>query len=160
MTTEQVAGTAAERPALGLSLLGGHDDAVAIVSAGRELTYAELARLVDQRGRELGDPDRLLVLEMSNDLPSVVTYLAALAIGRPVVVVGPGRHEDVVERYRPALLATPGGDRTLRPRGPAPVLHPELAVLLSTSGSTGSPKLVRLSRDNVLANARSIAAYL
>jgi peptidoglycan/LPS O-acetylase OafA/YrhL len=33
-------------------------------------------------------------------------------------------------------------------------------VLLSTSGSTGSPKLVRLSRTNVEANARSIAAYL
>ncbi len=33
-------------------------------------------------------------------------------------------------------------------------------MLLSTSGSTGSPKLVRLSRANVVANARSIAAYL
>ncbi len=33
-------------------------------------------------------------------------------------------------------------------------------MLLSTSGSTGSPKLVRLSRANIEANARSIAAYL
>ncbi|MDB4975297.1 MAG: AMP-dependent synthetase and ligase, partial [Myxococcaceae bacterium] len=39
-------------------------------------------------------------------------------------------------------------------------LHPELAVLLSTSGTTGSPKLVRLSYENVRANARSIATYL
>ena len=32
-------------------------------------------------------------------------------------------------------------------------LHPDLALLLSTSGSTGSPKLVRLSHDNLAANA-------
>ena len=39
-------------------------------------------------------------------------------------------------------------------------LHPELALLLSTSGSTGSPKLVRLSGESVQANAAAIAQYL
>jgi acyl-CoA synthetase (AMP-forming)/AMP-acid ligase II len=39
-------------------------------------------------------------------------------------------------------------------------LHQDLALLLTTSGSTGSPKLVRLSYTNILANARSIAQYL
>lgn len=39
-------------------------------------------------------------------------------------------------------------------------LHNDLAILLTTSGSTGSPKLVRLSYENVLANAQSIAQYL
>ena len=39
-------------------------------------------------------------------------------------------------------------------------LHDDLALLMSTSGSTGSPKLVRLSRTNLTANATSIAEYL
>lgn len=39
-------------------------------------------------------------------------------------------------------------------------LHPELALLLTTSGSTGSPKLVRLTYGNLLSNAESIANYL
>jgi long-chain acyl-CoA synthetase len=39
-------------------------------------------------------------------------------------------------------------------------LYPELALLLSTSGTTGSPKLVRLSYNNLVANASSIAEYL
>ncbi len=39
-------------------------------------------------------------------------------------------------------------------------LHEDLALLMSTSGSTGSPKLVRLSHENLRANADSIATYL
>ena len=39
-------------------------------------------------------------------------------------------------------------------------LHNELALLLSTSGTTGSPKLVRLSYQNLISNATSIAEYL
>ena len=39
-------------------------------------------------------------------------------------------------------------------------LHDDLAVLLSTSGSTGSPKFVRVSYANLKANAGSIAEYL
>ncbi|MEE3466956.1 MAG: AMP-binding protein [Eubacterium sp.] len=44
--------------------------------------------------------------------------------------------------------------------GKKPRLHPDLALLLTTSGSTGSPKLVRQSRTNVLVNAASIVDYL
>lgn len=39
-------------------------------------------------------------------------------------------------------------------------LNPELALLLSTSGTTGSPKLVRLSYKNLITNAASISDYL
>ena len=39
-------------------------------------------------------------------------------------------------------------------------LHNDLALLLATSGSTGSPKLVRLSYKNIKSNAFSIAEYL
>lgn len=38
--------------------------------------------------------------------------------------------------------------------------HGSLGLLLATSGSTGSPKLVRLSRRNIEANAESIREYL
>lgn len=40
------------------------------------------------------------------------------------------------------------------------ILNPELALLMSTSGTTGSPKLVRLSYQNLVSNASSISEYL
>jgi long-chain acyl-CoA synthetase len=42
----------------------------------------------------------------------------------------------------------------------SPKLNKELALLMSTSGSTGSPKLVRLSYKNLYSNANSISEYL
>ncbi|MFQ5433181.1 MAG: AMP-binding protein, partial [Nitrospinota bacterium] len=39
-------------------------------------------------------------------------------------------------------------------------IHDSLSVLLSTSGTTGSPKLVRLSMENIYDNANSIREYL
>ena len=41
-----------------------------------------------------------------------------------------------------------------------PALHPDLCLLLTTSGSTGSPRLVRVSRRNLDANTESIVQYL
>jgi acyl-CoA synthetase (AMP-forming)/AMP-acid ligase II len=40
------------------------------------------------------------------------------------------------------------------------LLDKNLAILLNTSGSTGSPKLVRLSYDNLISNGQSIVEYL
>jgi acyl-CoA synthetase (AMP-forming)/AMP-acid ligase II len=135
------------------SLLGGAPGDVALVAGEQTLTYADLAEAVRIRAAELGTRRRLVLLEAANDVPTVVTYLAALAGRHPVLMIAAGdaeRQADIVRTYAPD-----GPGHALHPD-----LHPDLAVLLSTSGSTGSPKLVRLSRANIEANARSIAAYL
>ncbi len=128
-----------------------HGDAPALLAAGERLTYAELADRVEQRAAALGSERRLLLLECRNTVETVVAYLAALEAGHPVILVGPDCPRDELE-------ATYGPDAELP--GPRQELHPDLAVLLSTSGSTGSPKLVRLSRENLRSNAASIAEYL
>ncbi len=69
----------------------------------------------------------------------------------------------MVDAYDPdVVLRTrrPAAGRPSAASGTAHDLHPDLALLLSTSGSTGSPKLVRLSHDNLRSNAASIATYL
>jgi long-chain acyl-CoA synthetase len=39
-------------------------------------------------------------------------------------------------------------------------VHPKIKILISTSGTTGSPKFVKLSEENLLSNANSICEYL
>ena len=69
-----------------------------------------------------------------------------------------GDHEAVIHTYAPGVIVRDG---VLEHRhGPTVHMHPKLAMLMSTSGSTGSPKLVRLSQANLCANAESIAQYL
>ena len=60
--------------------------------------------------------------------------------------------ESVYERFGYRLLKTPFDTET--------ALYPELALLLTTSGSTGSPKFVRQSYANIRANTSSIVEYL
>lgn len=154
----------------GLSLLGGRPDATAFVAEGVTLNYAELSLLVRKRGVQLGETRRLVMIAATNALEPIVTYLAALEGGHPVLFVSGGEDEAslahraaLTERFSPDVVAhyAPQG-WTLEERNPGSrhTFHRELAVLGSTSGSTGSPKLVRLSFDNVRSNAASIAEYL
>ena len=39
-------------------------------------------------------------------------------------------------------------------------IYPDLALMVSTSGSTGSPKMVKLTKDNLYNNTDSIIKYL
>ena len=39
-------------------------------------------------------------------------------------------------------------------------IHPDVLLCLTTSGTTGSPKLVKLTEENLRSNSESIAEYL
>ena len=89
-----------------------------------------------------------------------------------MLIVEPGKigaDSQMARVWRPdlQLVAAPAGRTILLERpnwreevASLPSPHPELRILLSTSGSTGEPKLVRLSSRNITANADSIATYL
>ncbi|WP_281228038.1 AMP-binding protein [Flavobacterium aquiphilum] len=62
------------------------------------------------------------------------------------------KYDAVFEKYGFVLLRTSFGIKHK--------LFPELALLLTTSGSTGSPKLVRVTYKNIISNANSIGEYL
>ncbi|MFF5933312.1 AMP-binding protein [Streptomyces sp. NPDC012508] len=147
----------------GLALYG---DRPALVTADGMVSYSELSRLVADTARRLGTGRRLVLLPGANTVGALVVHLAALSAGHPVLLV-PGDHPEAVESltaaYDPDIVVHPGtGEWRIEERRPGSVhtFHPDLALLLSTSGSTGSPKLVRLSYENLQANAESIATYL
>jgi long-chain acyl-CoA synthetase len=130
------------------------------------------AQFLRQKG-----PRQLGLLFMGNTLPSIVAYLACLRAGHVPVLLPDTLAPDLV----PPLLHNYQPDWVMRADQPGVVLPgsglryleniqtncqslaqlaPELGLLLSTSGTTGSPKLVRLSYRALQANADSIAEYL
>jgi acyl-CoA synthetase (AMP-forming)/AMP-acid ligase II len=148
--------------------LARYGDRPAVLTSDGVLTYRELAFRVDDLAVRLGTVRRLVVLAARNDLDSLVGYLAALSAGHVLLLAPADKPEalaSLVRAYDPDVLLRPGdggGTPLLEERrtGSRHELHPELALLLSTSGSTGSPKLVRLSHANLTANAQAIAEYL
>lgn len=145
-------------------MLAAHGERTALTGtgAGEGLSYADLAARVDRFAADLRVAERgrrLVLLEAHNDADTLVAWFGSLAAGCPVLLTGPGAARDALAAaYDPDVVWD--GALVERRTRTAHELHPDLALLLSTSGSTGSPKLVRLSHTNLLANARSIADYL
>ncbi|HEV7978033.1 AMP-binding protein [Amycolatopsis sp.] len=145
------------------------------VASGRTLSGEELDNEVSRIASALGElAPGVVFTRMSVDLDSVLRYLAAFEAGRAIALIDPSLDVDklteLVERFRPvAVLAADGpapagyaltDGNWVRESADCVIPHPDLAVLLPTSGSTGNPKLVRLSRAAVLANADGIAEVL
>ncbi len=150
-------------------LLAGADADVALVGERGSLTYGQLRDRVAERSALLGAARRLVMLSCRRDVETIVSLLAALAGGHPVILVDEGAgaaarlRQSILAEYDPdTTVAVRGGETVIEHRREASAheLHPDLALLLSTSGSTGSPKLVRLSRANLESNAAAIAEYL
>lgn len=146
--------------------LARHGERTAIVSGTDEVSYRRLAALVHDAAARFGTERRLVLIAGRNDIEAVVAYLGALAARQPVLLV-PGDPQydatSLVDTYDPDIVIEQrSGSWHFDERRSVSrhTLHPDLALLLSTSGSTGSPKLVRLSRANLRSNAESIATYL
>ncbi|MHA7125076.1 AMP-binding protein [Janibacter indicus] len=136
--------------------------APALVTAdGSVLPHAALAVRVGEladRLPPLATGRRLVHLPLARSVDGVVAHLAVQAAGHVALVTGPDA-TSLTERFAPDLRLADGTVETLAD-APQHLLHPDLALLLSTSGSTGSPKLVRLSHDNLTSNAAAIARAL
>lgn len=125
------------------------------------ISYSDLAALADEAASGVANPS-LVILEMRNELPAIAAYLGALRRGCPVILAPPDAASSLAHSFGPAMQYTKlNGTWTWSGKtNPANDLHPELALLLSTSGSTGSAKLARLSKQAINANSLSIAQYL
>lgn len=146
------------------------DNCALAIPGGGSLTYGALTRKADdwaEKLKQLTSNKRCLVaLELDIDPESIAAYLGALRAGYPVIVLEPGQinsENRILATWQPEISIPAGSAHPIvnhLPDENASEPHPDLRVLLSTSGSTGDPKLVRLSARNIASNASSIAEYL
>lgn len=123
--------------------------AVLEMETGASMSYGELEAAVEANVAPLQGRG-LVMIPMHNTIACVVQWLAAWRAHVPAMLLDPAlapeKATDLRARYRPDVAE--------------PASHPDLALLLATSGSTGNPKFVRLSRRAVRHNAEGIAARL
>ncbi|WP_166638765.1 AMP-binding protein [Paraglaciecola marina] len=141
-----------------------HNTAV-INDSGEHYSYAKLYADAIVCTEQLGQESKLVFINARNNYSTVVAYVACMLGGHPVLLVAadnPQQLEELVNSYQPnfivnTLTDTPEfkvyNSKTVQ-------LHNELCLLLSTSGSTGSPKLVKISHSNIISNSDAIIRYL
>lgn len=158
------------------------DNFVLITDHNESLTYGQLADEVENFISVL--PQRGLIFTLcENLLGSFVGYVACMNKNIPQVLLDGSKDLelvfDLIGIYQPEYIWMPttrvseiGGDTiytyheySLQEMSYYESLdnkkiNSELLLCLTTSGSTGSPKLVRLSERNLESNAESIAQYL
>lgn len=157
---------------------------LAVTEDGGRLTLGDLNAAAERLGRAVGG-HRLVFLLCRNTPGTLLGYLSCLKTGAvPLLLdahISPAQLAGLARLYRPGFYYVPNdlpeetravlkdtapglelADSVLLAGhdGNGPALHPDLALLLTTSGSTGSPKLVRLTGRNLDANTKSIVEYL
>lgn len=147
---------------------------------GGVMTYDELAKEGVRIAAAVGK--RCLVFSLcTNSIGSITGYVSFINAGIVPLLLSAHLEkcllESLLARYQPSYMWLPdeqadgfcGMEKVYSclgycllktPYNREYSLFPELALLLTTSGSTGSQKLVRQSCANIKANAESIAQYL
>lgn len=163
-------------------LLRYKDRTAVITDRGEHLSYGELAVAAKCFAAAIEGKSLLFCL-CENLLGSFVGYVACMEHHIPVVLLDGGKDISLLKAligiYQPeyiwadtAKLKEIGGESIhtyasfslhkmlYESEVEKPEINPDLSLCLTTSGSTGSPKFVRLSEKNVQSNAESIAEYL
>ena len=148
------------------------DKVAAIDDSERSITYSDICDFSAEFARQL--PQRSLIFILSeNCIGSLLGYTAALSNRIVPLIIGAategGLYNHLYELYQPEYLWMPQAkaegkvvvfsawNYCLVKTGNKPTpMYDELSLLLPTSGSTGSPKLVRHSYRNIEANADNV----
>lgn len=155
-----------------------HQKTAVITEKGRNYSYADLSEVSTRIVAKI-ERNSLVFCLCLNHWASLAGYVGFLNAQHPIVLLDGKKDKDIIQDliriYSPRYLWLPTNrsnefeghtiaveeDYSLVELGSRPYpLHPDLSLLLTTSGSTGSPKLVRLTKRNIVTNAKAIADYL
>lgn len=153
-----------------------------LVGNGRSYSYKEIHQQVELMKQFLSGRSLILCL-CQNTFPALIGYITFIVTGQvPILVEGSQKSEvlsGIISSYSPKFIWTQDNRKDELPKGEEifrlenfilirldrysncdQKMDERLQLLLTTSGSTGSIKFVRLSRANLEANAASIIEYL
>ena len=155
--------------------LAKHGDKTSFIYEDTSLTYKELDTLCLEFVAVLPKPKQLILVKAATNIETIVGYLGFLRANHAFMMldafVDTALIENILDIYKPNLIWEKReknyeyiykfesyGLRVYN--RDALELYPKLSLMLSTSGTTGSPKMVQLTKENLYANCNSIIEYL
>lgn len=138
---------------------------LAIKAGHHEISYAELNKEIQEVAAQLKRlPTGILILNAAPSIEFIIQLLAAFAINKPIALCASGLSEEDMQA-RLNILGTAmtvdnhGALKTLY-QNPDITPHPDLSLILFTSGTTGQVKAVQLSQKNIMANCQAVMNVL
>ena len=146
-----------------------------LISDEYTVNYQELDVICSKIEAVLPEEKQLILLKAKVNIETIVGYLSFLRKNHTVIMFDGSIDDDliqnIIESYTPNFIWETINSKNnyevtyktygLRLVNPKRLnLHPELSLMLSTSGTTGSPKMVKLTKENLYVNAESIVQYL
>ena len=149
---------------------------VALVdNEGNSITYSVLAEKMMEVGQKV-EPRSIIFILCKNTVGAMIGYLGFIENEAVPLNLSSKIDEALLQNllatYAPAYLWVPSEDAQkfsyetvcssfgytlLKTRNEIYPVHDKLQFLMTTSGSTGSPKLVRYKKGNLEANAKNVA---
>lgn len=151
------------RTAVAEALKRHADRTALVVETGDVWTYARLETEARSVAARLPGPC-LAVIEGGNAPATLAAYLGVLLGGGLAHLAEPGKAEGLRTDFGPLVrircereTATVETDVDIASGSP---IHPDLALLFSTSGTTGASRMVKITGDNIRSNTEAIVDYL
>lgn len=157
-------------------------DKIALIDEDREITYAELIESAKRYTKKIRKRSLVFII-VENTHTSIEAYVGTILSDSVPLLLHNNMDLDkfakLIELYNPSYIFTFNGTYKILPnykeldvfdgyilweRNTSLIqtysINDDLALLLSTSGSTGSPKCVRISYENLIENTKAIIKYL
>jgi len=139
-----------------------HGDNICLITKREKFSYNDVNNICTTIEKKVLSPEKqLIVIKAKNNIETIIGYLSFLRANHTVIMLDAFMDKEffqnIIKKYKPNLIWEEKSESLnyvvgyknygLRIENLDKLsLHPNLSLMLSTSGTTGSPKMVKLTK--------------